>query len=82
MRALLTMTPKQHETGIILLREEFEGGGVGEGMYVVLLLEADDVRFLEGAEVAEEAVDQGAAACAAEEERRFGVFESERGLGF
>lgn len=44
VRALLAVGAEDEKAGIVFLREEFEGGGVFEGVDVVFLGEADGVR--------------------------------------
>ena len=82
MRAFFAVVPEDEQTGVIFLREEFERGGVGEGVDVVFLGEADAVGAFEGVEVGEEGGDQGGAGGTAEEESRFGVFGREGLAGF
>ena len=77
MRAFLAVVPEEEQTGIVLLREEFERGGVGERVDVIFLGEADAVGAFEGIEVGEEGGGQGGAGGAAEEEGGFVVFGRE-----
>lgn len=45
------MVSEYDEAGVVLLAEEFEGGGVGEGVDVVFLAESDAEGPFEGVEV-------------------------------
>ena len=77
MRAFLAVVPEEEQTGIVLLREEFERGGVGERVDVIFLGEADAVGAFEGVEVGKEGGGQRGAGGAAEEEGGFVVFGRE-----
>ena len=57
MRALFAMVPKEEQAGVVFLREEFERGGVGEGVDVVFLGEAHAVGAFERIEVGEQGGD-------------------------
>ena len=82
MRAFFAVVAEEQQAGVVLLREEFQRGGVGERVDVVFLGEADAVRAFEGVQVGQEGGDQGGARGAAEEEGRFGVFGTEGFAGF
>ena len=66
---------------IVLLAEEFEGGGVFEGVDAVGFREADRVRAFEGVEVGQEGCEEGGGAGVAEEEGRFGILRHLRFAG-
>ncbi len=70
----LTVAPKHDKASVVLLGEEFERGGVFEGVDVVFLGEADGERSFKGVEVLEKELAELAASGAAEEEGDFGVF--------
>lgn len=71
------MGGEEEEAGVVLEREEFEGGGVREGVDGVFLGEADGVRAFEGVQVGEEGGEEGGGAGVAEEEDDLGVFRYE-----
>lgn len=53
------MVSEEEEAGVVFLAEEFQRGGVGEGVDVVFLGEADAEGTFEGVEVCEEGGDEG-----------------------
>ena len=57
MRPLFAVVAEDEEAGVVLLAEEFERGGVGEGVDVVFLGEADAEGPFEGVEVGYEGGD-------------------------
>ncbi len=74
IRPLLAVASKHNEADVVLLGEEFERGGVFEGVDVIFLGEADGKRAFEGVEVLKEELAELATSGAAEEEGDFGVF--------
>lgn len=75
MWSLLLRAAKDKETGIVLLREELERGGVIEWVNGVLLGELLGERNTEGVELVEGILDDLGAGGAAEKEAGLGVFD-------
>lgn len=78
MRALLLCAAKDEETGVVLLGEELDGGGILKRVDGVLLGELLGQRLAHGEEVVHGILDDLGAVVAAEEEACLGVLD---GLG-
>ena len=76
------MRPENKEGGIVLLREEFEGGRIFEGVEIVLFGKADGEGSFELVEIADEELSYLGTGGVAEKESGFGVFGGLRFAGF
>jgi hypothetical protein len=79
VRSLVLRAAEAEKTGVVLLGEELEGGGIVEGMDGVLLAELLGEGNTEGVELVEGVLDDLRAGGAAEKEAGFGVLD---GFGF